>query len=799
MSEAHASQSDIIAPSDKTAAPSSIRNAIDERRSALLRECANCYEKPASLMGIAFSGGGIRSATLSLGIAQAFAKRKRLLDFDYCSTVSGGGYFGSFMTALFMPDSIRGNAPRSAPDPRLPQDSPLKTANFALDVLSDDAQKETIEDPFMGNGARIRHPIWWLRQHSRYMAPNGPSDYQAAITYLIRNWTGLIFVIVAALAMIFATSTGLTTMIYAFSPPSADWFSYQHHPSTHGFRWSVSPLAVIPVGGYGLCVILAQTYWQTIWIQRASTHLFFLIGKPEHPHRSLVNINFALLAFALGALAYALSPWNGWTTAADIVAATTQMKWAFALVFGMMAASAIALLLMVLTVPRAFVPVNNPDKYQDDGQGKRPDGIEPLIVEVRRRVTRLLSVLMFCSTIGLLLALLGALGRAAYCVIEGPQWYKLPGLLVLAPLAATFVAKAPQWFANKTVVAWLGNQVWNIALVVAIVLYSLLAIAVDVGVQMLAFTGPEWTQTAYWKRIPENYWSHWWLHPSAMLWTWLGVTAIFVITGSFPAFLNLSSLHGLYGTRLTRAFLGATNLTRLRSASGVTDSDPGDQIRMSPYQSAAIHNQTYAPFHLVNTTLNETVSPTQSQLLERDRKGVPLVFAPEGVLLAATDKNAEVIGWGELKNSKAEVEELDVGQLCAISGAAFSSGMGMKTTLGGSLLLVFANIRLGYWWHVSDALMKRVKFSMSRTWIKSWMRRWLFPTYTHLILEMCGRYYRRGNYVNLSDGDISKTPGLMSYLGEGSQRLSYATMERITATHSRIWKTFFARPGSTWV
>jgi hypothetical protein len=53
----------------------------------------------ANLTGIAFSGGGIRSATFNLGILQGLAKLKLLHIFDYLSTVSGGGYIGSWLSA----------------------------------------------------------------------------------------------------------------------------------------------------------------------------------------------------------------------------------------------------------------------------------------------------------------------------------------------------------------------------------------------------------------------------------------------------------------------------------------------------------------------------------------------------------------------------------------------------------------------------------------------------------------------------------------------------------------------------
>ncbi|MFN6963212.1 MAG: patatin-like phospholipase family protein [Pyrinomonadaceae bacterium] len=52
----------------------------------------------SKLTALCFSGGGIRSATFGLGIIQALAKHKLLDNFDYLSTVSGGGYLGSWLS-----------------------------------------------------------------------------------------------------------------------------------------------------------------------------------------------------------------------------------------------------------------------------------------------------------------------------------------------------------------------------------------------------------------------------------------------------------------------------------------------------------------------------------------------------------------------------------------------------------------------------------------------------------------------------------------------------------------------------
>ena len=50
--------------------------------------------------GICLSGGGIRSATLNLGILQGLTEKGLLPYVDYLSTVSGGGYIGGWLLAL---------------------------------------------------------------------------------------------------------------------------------------------------------------------------------------------------------------------------------------------------------------------------------------------------------------------------------------------------------------------------------------------------------------------------------------------------------------------------------------------------------------------------------------------------------------------------------------------------------------------------------------------------------------------------------------------------------------------------
>jgi hypothetical protein len=54
---------------------------------------------PVDRVGLAFSGGGIRSATFNLGVLKALHELGLLKHVDYLSTVSGGGYVGAWWSA----------------------------------------------------------------------------------------------------------------------------------------------------------------------------------------------------------------------------------------------------------------------------------------------------------------------------------------------------------------------------------------------------------------------------------------------------------------------------------------------------------------------------------------------------------------------------------------------------------------------------------------------------------------------------------------------------------------------------
>ena len=119
------------------------------------------------LAGLAFSGGGIRSASFCLGVLQALADAKLLAKFDYLSTVSGGGYIGSWLTAW-----IRRTRSAKAVIAQLQS----TRASQSADGAPSEAEPE---------------PIVHLRAYSNYMTPrlgvNSGDSWVLAATYL-RNF-----------------------------------------------------------------------------------------------------------------------------------------------------------------------------------------------------------------------------------------------------------------------------------------------------------------------------------------------------------------------------------------------------------------------------------------------------------------------------------------------------------------------------------------------------------------------------------------------------------------------------------
>ncbi|HYG63926.1 MAG TPA: hypothetical protein VEL74_15215 [Thermoanaerobaculia bacterium] len=87
------------------------------------------HKDPKGLAALCFSGGGIRSATFNLGVLQGLASLGILDKFHYLSTVSGGGYIGSWLSSWIHRSGTGAAADHlAAPrqNPEAPEPAPLR-------------------------------------------------------------------------------------------------------------------------------------------------------------------------------------------------------------------------------------------------------------------------------------------------------------------------------------------------------------------------------------------------------------------------------------------------------------------------------------------------------------------------------------------------------------------------------------------------------------------------------------------------------------------------------------------------
>jgi hypothetical protein len=125
--------------------------------------------------GLAFSGGGIRSAAFCLGAVQALDADGKLAAIDYLSTVSGGGYIGCSLAA-----------------------SMGATGVFPFAAKSDAgaANPGAIND--LQDSVAVQH----IRDYSNYLMPRGFDDLTLSIGVLLRGLTASASLVVGPILLL---------------------------------------------------------------------------------------------------------------------------------------------------------------------------------------------------------------------------------------------------------------------------------------------------------------------------------------------------------------------------------------------------------------------------------------------------------------------------------------------------------------------------------------------------------------------------------------------------------------------
>ncbi|HEV7519087.1 MAG TPA: patatin-like phospholipase family protein, partial [Thermoanaerobaculia bacterium] len=258
---------------------------------------------------LCFSGGGIRSATFGLGVIQGLAHLGLLGKFDYLSTVSGGGYLGSWLSAWIKrePKGVEEVEEQLRRPPRFP--------------LSPEPQ-----------------PVAHLRSYSRYMSPSWgllSADTWTLVAIFFRNlflnWLVLL-PLLAAFLMIPRISVYLVRQQHLawWGPPAVFWLgllsgivaiayiginrpSLVSRPALFRFpeRWRSQEwfltLCLLPLAFMAIAVSLYWA-WVPIPLERLS---FDVLGWRIAPMWAFILFGLALHggAYAVARL-FVRSPWR---------------------------------------------------------------------------------------------------------------------------------------------------------------------------------------------------------------------------------------------------------------------------------------------------------------------------------------------------------------------------------------------------------------------------------------------------------------------------------------------------------
>ena len=632
---------------------------------------------------LCLSGGGIRSATFGLGVVQALARHKLLGAFDFLSTVSGGGYLGSWLAAWIH--------------------------RVGLAKVEDELSRRP-DLPLAPEPEPIRH----LRSYSRYMSPK--AGFLSADTWtlvgiflrnLLLNWLVLLPLIAAALlfprlssaiilhvaslcaqnpalhdriaSWVLAAAIALGWLVVAYITANRPSLADVDPPRSRlGRRWRSQGwfliLCLLPLW---LLTVAVTAFW-------AWTDLFFtFLGYPIPAW-----LGFVLFGASLGIGGFLVSRY--WVReAAPLEAFLLTGIGALGGLFAWLAASGLfpapdltsmpdteiyicagapLLLTMFLLAATVFVGLASKFTSDADREWLARCGSWILILIVARSG---LSAVVIFGPVALL--------------HFGPIWLStLGGVSGLATLLLGGSAKTAASKKAGDKESW-GTLAARAGLTVAAPVFSLFVLVVlSLGTSLLFKLLPlDWQRVeklAYdpFALLNVVHRSPWWL-------VLLAAACFLVVGGGMGFFININrfSLHAAYRDRLIRAYLGASRPLAERKPNPFTGFDEGDNLPMGDLRGNR-------PLPFLNLTLNLVGG---KDLAWQDRKAEPFSVSP-------LHAGSWCLGYRDAARyaySRSQKRGITLGTAAAVSGAAASPNMGYHSSPAVTFLLALFNVRLGWW------------------------------------------------------------------------------------------------------
>ena len=646
-------------------------------------------------IGLAFSGGGIRSATFNLGVLQGLARLGVLGRFDYLSTVSGGGYIGacftSLLSAMQRPD---GTLIEARPDGYVrggPLDGRPRFASGGPGFpLRADPSASRPRDGLDGL-AQLRH----LRTHGDFLIVRKQLLSRdvlrvvgTAVSAVVCHLLLFTLLLVAAAALYFAVVCwaagdptdelrGVTVREYAAKlvagPPGA---KVRDHPLLHA--------AIVGVGTSFASLVLVG------WVIGRLDERWF-----QRPGRSVDDAREQISLWVVAVMTLATAAGVMWYYVARDGPRLSHLSLPLAVYVGGFVTTT-TLQVLVMT----HVPVG-------------PNG--------RSRFAATKGIFDYLTAASVIVV---AFPYVIYW-LDAPHATARTGLGWLVALAGTRLLAGGRGSARPQVSGWvrwlrgatasLRNALLSVCLVVVLVLGALIICAWISAMQ----PGREVPPTVL---------------PLAL---GLAALACFVGLGIVLNF-NRLALHYFYRDRLAEAYL-QTYATRPGRPDGPEARVRDDAVMPMTHLHGVVAQgsgvdvhaaATASPFHLVVTALNLTAS---RDMTRRDRKSDQFVFSK----LYCGSETTGYVATREYRGG-----ETKLARAVAISGAAASAAMGRNTSLAQSFALTLFAVRLGQWMenprYRAGARAHRVEGGV------------FWPNY--LFREMLGWTTANARLVNLSDG-----------------------------------------------
>jgi hypothetical protein len=659
-------------------------------------------------VGLALSGGGVRSASFCLGALQAMETRGALGSVDYLSTVSGGGYTG------------------------------------CSTVASMSANGGTF--PFVRSGDHGDTPaVAHLRNYSNYLLPRSHS--------LLRNVTETIAILGRGIVANVVSAAWVMLLLVAL-------IAYLH--PNHGDL--VRGPLVYPSRAAALVTMLVEL-WIFVWVVRRAwpDHTR---SRRDHSRQWLNWSKLAVVALVLAVALIALHRFAAGYLAAMIVwAKGTYQGRPFD--SALAAAGLLGLLLFAWAVRRSLQ--SNESQYNSNDATSVWLGWSSIAVKLLVGVAalELLPVLvhgyMNSGQIGSSAFAVGNLMTGLAVLV--------PAVAAFAGKISAFLNTSSRTSATPVVVQRVLAKIalWGAALVMpTLLLLALLDLTSRFVKSGKTWDPPPWAlPAANAARLP-NWWAELVVQPWFLaLLVGLLVAAVAVLLDS-----NKYSLHQYYRDRLAKAFLfgpaDETEKTLIPGKSTKPQIPLPEHFHRAPPDDPALlkagsfsatlplHTIRFSdlraelsPYLIVNATLNLQGSAVANQ---RGRSADFFTFTRDFVGSRLTNY---------VSQDRIEVTDphLDLGSAMAISGAAASSNMGSNTIPLLAPTLTFLNIRLGYW-------MANPKFPALGTDLWSGLqaavkRRWF------LINETFGKLDENAPYIYLTDGGHNENLGAYELLRRG--------------------------------